>query len=76
MSTPDLLVKHLYNETDSEEATLLQHSLENDSKSTETYRQLQEAKAALDEADGETPGNSIIQNILEYSKQQELSTAE
>ena len=75
ISTPELLVKHLYNETDAEETIILQNSLENDAKTAESYKQLQEVKNALDEAGGESPANSVIQLILEYSTQQELSTS-
>lgn len=75
ISTPELLVKHLYNETDAEETIILQNSLENDAKTAESYKQLQEVKNALDEAGGESPANSVIQLIIEYSTQQELSTS-
>lgn len=75
ISTPELLVKHLYSETDAEETVILQNSLENDAKIAESYKQLQEVKNALDEAGGESPANSVIQHILEYSTQQELSTS-
>lgn len=75
ISTPELLVKHLYNETDKEESTILQNALEQDSETAQTFKQMQEVKNALDEAGDETPGENVIRNILEFSKQQELTAS-
>lgn len=73
ISTPELLVKHLYNETSAEEATTVDNALTNDSKLQEEFNELQTAKIALDEADGELPGVSVIEKIMTFSKEQELT---
>lgn len=71
--TPELLVKHLYNETTPSEASAINHALANDANLQQEFRQLQETKIALDEADGELPGTSVVQRILAFSKKQELT---
>ena len=71
--TPELLVKHLYNETTPSEASAINHALANDMNLQQEFKQLQETKNALDEADGEAPDTSVIQKILAFSKKQELA---
>jgi hypothetical protein len=71
--TPELLVKHLYNETTPSEASAINHALANDTNLQQEFKQLQETKNALDEADGEAPGAYVIQKILAFSKKQELT---
>lgn len=73
ISTPELLVKHLYHETDAEEATLLQHELEHNAEAAQSYVAMQEVKGMLDDDSGETPGASVINKILEFSKEKELT---
>ena len=72
-STSELLVKHLYNETTTSEVGIISDALTNDLNLQQEFTQLKEAKDALDEADGEAPSTSTIQNILEFSKKQELA---
>lgn len=67
-STPELLVKHLYNETNVSESELVKISLKNDNMLQEEYTQMQATKFALDDADGSEPNKSVIENILNYSK--------
>ncbi len=72
-STSELLVKHLYNETSTNEANAVSDALAQDNALQQEFNQLSEAKYALDETDGETPDISIIQKIMKFSKQQELT---
>ncbi len=72
-STPELLVKHLYNETNTQEANSVKDALANDVNAEQEFSQLQAVKQALDETDGETPSVSVIQKILSFSKEQELT---
>jgi hypothetical protein len=68
ISTSELLVKHLYNETTIEEATIVNKLLKDDSTIQEEFKQIQAAKYALDETDGYEPNKSVIDKILTYSK--------
>lgn len=68
ISTPELLVKHLYLETDSDERRQIEQLLTNDSEVADMFAQLSEAKQALDEDGGELPGTPVMENILRYSK--------
>ncbi len=74
--TPELLVKHLYNETTSEEATAIEDALTTNVALQTTYKQLQATKYALDEEDGGTPHSSVFQKIKAYSAAQSLVTTE
>lgn len=68
ISTPELLVKHLYLETDSDERRQIGQQLTDDSEVADMFAQLSEAKQALDEDGGELPGTPMMENILRYSK--------
>ena len=68
ISTPELLVKHLYLETDSDERKHIGLQLTDDSEASDMFAQLSEAKQALDEDGGELPGTPVMENILRYSK--------
>jgi len=68
ISTPELLVKHLYNETDVNEYNLAENVLENDTNLQQEFAKMQETKNALDDADGNEPSQSVINNILDFSK--------
>lgn len=67
-STPELLVKHLYNETTNSEAILVNDALKNNIDLQEEFKQMQATKYALDDTDGNEPNKSVIENILNYSK--------
>ena len=71
--TPELLVKHLYNETTEQESISVKEALANDETLQQEYSLLQKAKYALDETGGETPGSSVIESILTFSKERELT---
>ncbi len=68
ISTPELLVKQLYLETDSDERRQIGQQLTDDSEVADMFAQLSEAKQALDEDGGELPGTPVMENILRYSK--------
>lgn len=68
ISTPELLVKQLYLETDSNERRQIGQQLTDDSEVADMFAQLSEAKQALDEDGGELPGTPVMENILRYSK--------
>ena len=68
ISTPELLVKYLYLETDSVERKHIGQQLTDDSEASDMFAQLSEAKQALDEDGGELPGTPVMENILRYSK--------
>lgn len=68
ISTPELLVKYLYLETDSDERKHIGQQLTDDSEASDMFAQLSEAKQALDEDGGELPGTPVMENILRYSK--------
>ena len=72
--TPQLLIKHLYNETNEAESLSVFQALENDPIVQQEFTQLKEAKQALDESGDNGPGKATIRNILEYSLQQHLET--
>jgi hypothetical protein len=72
-STNELLVKHLYNETNSEQITALNQALAEDALLQVEFNQLQETKYALDEAGDELPSASVIEKIKAFSKSQELT---
>ncbi len=74
--TPELLVKHLYNETTPEEAIAIEDALTTNVALQTVYRQLQATKYALDEEDGGTPPSSVLQKIKAYSVAQSLVIAE
>ncbi len=67
-STPELLVKHLYDETNVSESELVKVSLNNDNLLQEEYSQMQASKYALDDSGGNEPRKSVIENILNYAK--------
>ncbi|MDB5226054.1 MAG: hypothetical protein JWN78_247 [Bacteroidota bacterium] len=69
--TPNILIKHLYNETNITEAASVRNALENDVSLQEEFNKLKEAKQALDENGGE-PSPTTIQNILDFSRQHQL----
>lgn len=73
ISTSELLIKHLYNETNAAEADVVDVALAADVNLQQEYTQLQEAKYALDEADGQAPGSAVIEKIMAFSKEQELA---
>lgn len=73
-STPQLLIKHLYNETTASEASAVFHALQQDELLQQEYARLQEAKFALDDAGGDDPGFSTIRNILRYSEKYQMET--
>ena len=68
ISTPELLVKQLYLETDSDERRQIEQQLTDDSEVADMFAQLSEAKQALNEDGGELPGTPVMDNILRYSK--------
>ena len=72
--TPQLLIKHLYNETNEAESLSVFQALENDPIVQQEFTQLKEAKQALDESGDNGPAKATIRNILEYSLQQHLET--
>ena len=72
--TPNILTKHLYNETNITEAASIRIALETDVSLQEEFNQLKEAKHALDENGGERPSRAAIRKILDYSRQQQLET--
>jgi hypothetical protein len=67
ISTPELLVKHLYNETNKSEADALQQELNSNPETAQLYTKLQDAKNALEENDGEMPSVNVVEKILAYS---------
>lgn len=73
--TPQLLIKHLYNETTATEGSAVFSALEENEAVQEEFAQLLEAKQALDDAGGDDPGRACIRNILRYSGAQQLETA-
>lgn len=73
--TPELLVKHLYNETNEQEAIAINRALATDVTIKQEFTSLQEARYALDEADGEIPGASVIEKIRAFSKEKELAAS-
>jgi hypothetical protein len=75
ISTPELLIKHLYNETNTAEAGVVDAALAADVNLQQEYAQFQETKYALDEADGKAPGSSVIEKIMAFSKEQELAAS-
>ncbi|MCC6583027.1 MAG: hypothetical protein IT271_04945 [Chitinophagales bacterium] len=75
ISTPELLIKHLYNETNATETGVVDAALAADATLHDEYAQLQETKYALDEADGQAPGASVIEKIMAFSKEQELAAS-
>lgn len=70
--TPELLIKHLYNETTPAEARAIAVALRNDPSLQEEFRHLKETKYRLDESEGGEPGQSTIQKILVYSGQTQM----
>ena len=74
-STPELLVKHLYNETNVSESELVQIYLKNDNLLQEEYSQMQAVKYALDESGGNEPRKSVIADILNYAKKSSTEMA-
>jgi len=72
-STLDLLIKHLYQETDTDENAIVQQLLASDTKLQEQYQQLCATKNAIDEHGGDGPNDTIIQQVLSYSQQKEHS---
>jgi hypothetical protein len=72
--TPQLLIKHLYNETTEPEKTAVEAALLANAELKNEFEQLQEAKYALDEAGGESPCAMSIHNILQYSKEYHMET--
>lgn len=72
--TPNILTKHLYNETNITEAALVRNALEFDVSLQEEFSKLKEAKQALDEDGRERPSRAVIRHILDYSRQHQLET--
>jgi hypothetical protein len=70
--TPELLIKHLYNETTPAEARAIAVALQNNPSLQEEFRHLEETKYRLDESEGGEPGQSTIQKILAYSGQSQM----
>ncbi len=68
--TREILVKHLYNETNETEANAVEAALKNDSSLQQEFAQLRHVKNKIDEDAGDSPSNDSIQKILNYSKQQ------
>lgn len=68
ISTSELLVKHLYNETNADEASVVNNAIENQPVIQQDFVDLQIAKDALDGTDGHEPKPSVIDNIIAYSK--------
>ncbi|MFN8261202.1 MAG: hypothetical protein U0X41_09740 [Chitinophagales bacterium] len=75
ISTSELLIKHLYNETNEAEAASVRSILANDTAMQQEFSRLQEAKNELDEAGGDIPGVSVIEKIKAFSKKQSLAEA-
>ena len=69
--TREILVKHLYNETNETEANAVEAALKNDSSLQQEFAQLRHVKNKIDEDGGDSPSNDSIQKILNYSKQQQ-----
>lgn len=67
-STLELLVKHLYNETTNSESKFVADTLKSNIDLQEEFIQMQATKYALDDFDGDEPDQSIIANIINYSK--------
>jgi hypothetical protein len=72
--TPQLLIKHLYNETTESEKTAIEHALQHNALLMQEFEQLRETKYALDEAGGESPCAMTLHNIMEYSKEQQMES--
>ncbi len=68
ISTPELLVKHLYNETNADEASVVSNAFKNQPAIQQEFANLQTAKDALDGTDGHEPSKSVIDTILAFSK--------
>ncbi|MBK6273990.1 MAG: hypothetical protein IPF58_04475 [Saprospirales bacterium] len=69
--TREILVKHLYNETNEHEAKVIETALRNDISLQQEFAQLRHVKNKIDEDGGDSPSNDSIQKILNYSKQQQ-----
>ena len=66
--TSELLVKHLYHETNAIETKMVENALKSDKTAQQEFEQMQAAKYALNDNDGDEPNTSVINNILNYSK--------
>lgn len=66
--TPEILVKHLYNETSLLEAQAIRNALVQDETLQEKFKELQTAKTLLDENGGDEPDAETIKSILSYAK--------
>lgn len=71
ISTHDLLVKHLYNETTPDEAEIVLNMLLNHPALHDEYNTLKATISQLNVADAATPSKMVLQNILSYSKTKE-----
>ena len=71
--TREILVKHLYNETNETEANAVEAALKNDSSLQQEFAQLRHVKNKIDEDGGDSPSNDSIQKILNYSKQKQTA---
>lgn len=73
ISTPNLLLKYLYNETSSAEKAAIEKSIANDASLQDELNRLKEIKLRLDEQDNTIPSIASIGQILAYSKEQSLT---
>lgn len=73
ISTPNLLVKYLYNEMSAAEKKAMEQSLANDVALQDELFRLKETKLRLDESDSSMPSAEAIEKIMAYSKEQALT---
>ena len=68
ISTPELFIKQLYNESNPIETAMVKNALQNEPALQRELKKMQEAKNALDSDGGDMPGQHVIDNILAYSQ--------
>jgi len=67
ITTLNYLVLYLYNETKMTDTVLIQNAIDTNHEIAETYQDLKDAKALINET-VMTPSQKSIQTILNYSK--------
>lgn len=74
-STPEQLVRLLYHETTPEETRELEACLDTNETLRNEFRQMSEAKAALDNDGHGRPGVSTLERIRAYAAEKNLQEA-
>ena len=69
--TPDDLIRYIYGETDKQETEKIESDILCNNSSMEEFSQLIEIKQSLDKM-RITPSETVISNILDYSKSFEM----